>query len=56
MPARILHARFDDGALRAVLDGHVASRTPFYALWPSGRHPTPKLRAFVDYMAAHLHL
>lgn len=46
--------RLETRRLRAVLDEHVASRTPLYVLWPSGRHPTPKLRAFVDYLAAHL--
>ncbi|KML60052.1 LysR family transcriptional regulator [Burkholderia cepacia] len=56
LPEFFVHGALDGGTLRAVLDEHVASRTPLYALWPSGRHPTPKLRAFVDYMAAHLHL
>lgn len=56
LPEFFVRGALDDGALRAVLDEHVASRTPLYALWPSGRHPTPKLRAFVDYTAAHLHL
>lgn len=56
LPEFFVHDGLRDGTLRAVLDEHVASRTPLYVLWPSGRHPTPKLRAFVDYMAQHLRL
>ncbi|KVM89069.1 LysR family transcriptional regulator [Burkholderia stagnalis] len=56
LPEFFVHDGLADGTLRAVLDEHVASLTPFYVLWPSGRHPTPKLRAFVDYMAQHLRL
>ncbi|KAB0636396.1 LysR family transcriptional regulator [Burkholderia latens] len=56
LPEFFVRDALDDGRLRAVLDDHVASRTPFYVLWPSGRHPMPKLRAFVDHMAEHLPL
>lgn len=56
LPEFFVHDALADGTLRTVLDEHVESRTPFYVLWPSGRHPTPKLRAFVDYMAEHLRL
>ncbi|VWD09154.1 LysR family transcriptional regulator [Burkholderia lata] len=56
LPIFFVRDALADGTLRAVLDEHVASCTPVYVLWPSGRHPTPKLRAFVDYMAAHLPL
>ncbi|WP_420210159.1 LysR family transcriptional regulator [Burkholderia aenigmatica] len=54
LPIFFVRDALDDGTLRTVLDEHVASCTPIHVLWPSGRHPTPKLRAFVDYMAAHL--
>ncbi|ONO29055.1 LysR family transcriptional regulator [Burkholderia cenocepacia] len=56
LPEFFVRDTLADGRLRAVLDDHVASRTPFYVLWPSGRHPLPKLRAFADYMAEHLRL
>lgn len=56
LPEFFVRDALDDGTLCAVLDEHVASCTPIYVLWPSGRHPTPKLRAFVDYMADHLRL
>ncbi|MGU7781641.1 LysR family transcriptional regulator [Burkholderia sp. PU8-34] len=55
LPEFFVRDALDSGTLRAVLDEHVASRTPFYVLWPSGRHPTPKLRAFVDHVASRLH-
>ncbi|WP_334041126.1 LysR family transcriptional regulator [Burkholderia ambifaria] len=56
LPEFFVRDALDDGTLRAVLAEHIVSRTPFYVLWPSGRHPTPKLRAFVDHMAEHLRL
>ncbi|HDR9588843.1 LysR family transcriptional regulator [Burkholderia stabilis] len=56
LPEFFVHDALDGGALRTVLDEHIESRTPISVLWPSGRHPTPKLRAFVDYMADHLRL
>ncbi|WP_175911243.1 LysR family transcriptional regulator [Burkholderia sp. BCC1640] len=56
LPEFFVRDALDDGTLHAVLDEYVASRTPIYVLWPSGRHPTPKLRAFVDYMVAHLRI
>ncbi|WP_175927692.1 MULTISPECIES: LysR family transcriptional regulator [unclassified Burkholderia] len=56
LPEFFVRDALDEGRLCTVLDDHVASRTPFYVLWPSGRHPMPKLRAFVDYMAEHLRL
>ncbi|MET3817506.1 DNA-binding transcriptional LysR family regulator [Burkholderia sp. PvR073] len=56
LPEFFVRDALADGTLHAVLDEHVASRTPVYVLWPSGRHPTPKLRAFVDHMAEHLRI
>jgi DNA-binding transcriptional LysR family regulator len=42
------------GTLRTVLDGHVERTIVFHLLWPSGRHATPKVRAFVDFLAARM--
>lgn len=43
------------GALRLVLPAHtVPDEITFRLLWPAGGHPSPKLRALVDYLAAHL--
>ncbi|MCU4121618.1 LysR family transcriptional regulator [Variovorax sp. N23] len=40
------------GSLRRVLEEHTEVRlTTFRILWPSGRFPSPKLRAFIDFLA-----
>ncbi|KVD53116.1 LysR family transcriptional regulator [Burkholderia ubonensis] len=56
LPEFFVRDALDDGTLRTVLDDHVECRIAFYVLWPSGRHPTPKLRAFVDHVVARLRL
>lgn len=43
------------GRLCAVLAEHVRPHTiGLGVLWPSGRHPSPKLRAFIDFLCARL--
>ncbi|TAJ66291.1 MAG: LysR family transcriptional regulator [Variovorax sp.] len=43
------------GRLRSVLPEAVRPHTiGLGVLWPSGRHPAPKLRAFIDHLSAHL--
>ncbi|WP_279613432.1 LysR substrate-binding domain-containing protein [Burkholderia pyrrocinia] len=54
LPAFFVRDALDNGTLCALLGEHVASCAPFYVLRPSGPYPTPKLRAFVDFMAANL--
>ncbi|MFC5373231.1 LysR family transcriptional regulator [Brevundimonas faecalis] len=44
------------GALKPVLTPFVASVGKLRVVWPSSRHPMPKVRAFVDFMAAELAL
>lgn len=43
-----------DGRLRSVLVGDVQRIGSFYVLWPASKHPSPKVRAFVDYLHANL--
>jgi len=43
-----------EGSLIGILDGHIEHIGTFSAVWPSSQHRSPKLRAFVDYMAEHL--
>ncbi len=43
-----------EGSLRSVLDDHLAGGGRFHLVWASGRNVAPKLRAFIDYMVAHL--
>jgi len=43
-----------EGSLMRILDEYIEHIGAFSALWPSSQHYSPKLRAFVDYMAEHL--
>lgn len=43
-----------EGHLETVLDGHSDDQGQFWALWPSSRHLSPKIRVFVDFAAEHL--
>ncbi|MGY2328596.1 LysR family transcriptional regulator [Pseudomonas sp. SDT2931_S440] len=43
----------DSGQLVPVLEA-CSEAENFRIMWPSGRHPTPKLRVFIDYLHAHL--
>ncbi|MBM3541399.1 MAG: LysR family transcriptional regulator [Alphaproteobacteria bacterium] len=40
------------GRLVAVLDDYVPAAPPIYVLYPPGRHLSPKVRAFVDFLVA----
>ncbi|TVT80974.1 LysR family transcriptional regulator [Pseudomonas sp. H3(2019)] len=40
-----------EGRLETVLDGHSDDQGQFWALWPSNRHLSPKIRVFVDFAA-----
>jgi DNA-binding transcriptional LysR family regulator len=51
LPAFAVRAELAAGALRTVLDEYVDRTITFRLLWPSGRHLTPRLRAFIDFMA-----
>ncbi|WP_234195192.1 MULTISPECIES: LysR family transcriptional regulator [Pseudacidovorax] len=43
-----------DGRLQTVLDGHVAREGVFHVLWPASKHPSPKVRALVDFLCERL--
>jgi len=43
-----------EGKLVSLLEGYIAGTGTFRALWPTSRYLSPKVRHFVDYMAAHL--
>ncbi|PXC06914.1 LysR family transcriptional regulator, partial [Pseudomonas aeruginosa] len=40
-----------EGRLISVLDAFCERRARFFLLWPSGRQVSPKLRAFIDFVA-----
>lgn len=42
------------GTLRTVLDDHQAPPGQFWALWPSSRQLSPKVRVFVDFLCTRL--
>ena len=52
LPEFAVRAELAAGTLRTVLDEYVERTITFHLLWPSGRHLTPRLRAFIDFMAA----
>jgi DNA-binding transcriptional LysR family regulator len=54
LPDFAIRQQLATGTLQTVLDDFVAHSGPFRLLWPSSRHLSPKLRAFVDFMATHL--
>ena len=43
-----------EGVLRQVLPDHVKRTGVFYVLWPASRHPSPKVRALVDFLCARV--
>lgn len=54
LPDNALRQQLGDGALQTVLDDYIDHSGPFRLLWPSSRYQSPKLRAFVDFMARNL--
>lgn len=54
MPDFLVKDALADGRLCRVLDPHLEAGGPFHALWPSGRHLSPKVRVFVDLLVARL--
>jgi len=43
-----------DGRLCTVLADYVERSGVFHVLWPASKHPSPKVRAFVDFLCARL--
>ena len=43
-----------EGKLVSVLEDYVRGDDAFHILWPSGGHPAPKLRVFIDFLKGHL--
>jgi DNA-binding transcriptional LysR family regulator len=54
LPDFISAERLADGRLERVLDGFLDRKGLFRAVWPSSRHLSPKIRAFVDTISRHL--
>ncbi|MGY0833678.1 LysR family transcriptional regulator [Azospirillum argentinense] len=43
-----------DGRLEPVLADHVGRTGVFHVLWPASKHPSPKVRALVDFLRARV--
>ena len=54
LPDFAIGRQLREGLLVTVLDDYTARSGPLRVLWPSSRHLAPKLRAFVDFLAANL--
>lgn len=54
MPDFLARVAIAGGALRSVLDSHIADAGQFSVVWPSSRQLSPKLRAFVDFVGRRL--
>ena len=49
-PLFIIDDLLRDGRLQILLPDYRAADTGIHAVWPQGRHPSPKLRALVDFL------
>jgi DNA-binding transcriptional LysR family regulator len=56
LPTFMVREELASGALVTVLDDYLHQSVTFWMLWPASRYPSPKLRVFIDYMAAHLQI
>lgn len=55
LPAFAARTALADGSLCSVLDAHLLPRaSTFRVLWPSGRHLTPRLRVFIDFLVERM--
>jgi len=54
LPDFVVREAIAEGALRTVLDTFVVHSATVWTLWPAGRHGSPKLRVFLDFVKAHL--
>ena len=54
LPDFAIGRQLREGLLVTVLDDYTDRSGPLRVLWPSSRHLAPKLRVFVDFLAANL--
>ncbi|CAG9226788.1 DNA-binding transcriptional LysR family regulator [Paraburkholderia tropica] len=54
LPDFSIRAPLADGRLRAVLTSHLARPGVVHVLWPASKHPSPKVRALVDFLSANV--
>lgn len=51
LPDFAIRDALTNGTLCTVLDDYLQHSNTFHVLWPSGRHLSPKLRVFVDFLS-----
>lgn len=56
LPPFAVNSWIEDGGLVPVLAGYVWESGELAALWPTSRQLSPRIRAFVDFMAVRLDL
>ncbi|KKX34346.1 LysR family transcriptional regulator [Rhizobium sp. LC145] len=54
LPPFVIKPQLEDGRLVTLLDDHIVQTGSFRVLWPTSRFLSPKIRAFVDFMADNL--
>ena len=54
LPDFAVSRQLREGVLSTVLDDYTERSGPLRVIWPSSRHLAPKLRVFVDFLAANL--
>lgn len=54
LPPFAVRTEISEGRLVSIMEDHVTESDQFNLLWPASRQMTPRLRAFVDFMAEHL--
>ncbi|MDR3397558.1 MAG: LysR family transcriptional regulator [Pandoraea sp.] len=54
LPEFAIREPLADGRLRPVLADYAQRAGVFYVLWPASKHPSPKVRALVDWLCANV--
>jgi len=54
LPEFSIREQLADGRLLPLLPDHMERRGVFYVLWPASKYPSPKVRALVDFLCAHV--
>ena len=54
LPEFAIREPLADGRLQLILEDYVEHRGVFYVLWPASKHPSPKVRALVDFLCTRI--
>ena len=54
LPDFAIRRHLAEGQLVSILTDHVQGLGVFHVLWPASKHPSPKLRALVDFLSANV--